>query len=49
MEYAKPEVTLLAPALSAVQSHVGKASTGSLDSIPPQQATYSPPAYEADE
>jgi hypothetical protein len=48
MEYAKPEVTRLAPALSAVQSHVGKALTGSLDSIPPK-VTYSPPAYEADE
>ena len=48
MEYTKPEVTFLTPALRAVQSHVGKAQRGSLDSIPPTE-TYSPPAYEADE
>lgn len=48
MEYTKPEISPLAPAIRAVQSHVGKALSGSLDSIPPTE-TYSPPAYEADE
>lgn len=48
MEYQRPRVSLIGPALSAVQMHTGKQFTGNPDGAI-VQPKYTLPAYDADE
>jgi hypothetical protein len=48
MKYAKPVLALSAPALDAIQS-ITKGGVQHRDNPGVLPATYSPPAYEADE
>jgi hypothetical protein len=47
MEYSKPEVTVMGPALEAVRSHGAKVRAAIADS--PYDLVATPNAYEADE
>ena len=47
MQYEKPEIVLLPPALNAVRSHCAKGSNASDNCASNNKAT--PAAYEADE